>query len=164
MFKLLLAFIDPGSALLVLRDGKPVQIKVEGVADIQTGRKITAKTNFRLASITKQFTATAILLLAKDGEVRVDDDDGKHIPVWPLYANGVTIRHLLTHTTAPNNSNNGFRRSDVRPSSSGCNFNRGTHTVPSRPASGTGSVLEMLSSSPTAAANETPGFSRAIPW
>jgi len=99
MFNLLLAFIDPGSALLVLRDGKPVRIKAEGVADIQTGRKITAKTNFRLASITKQFTATAILLLAKDGEMTVDDAVCKRIPGWPAYASGVTIRHLLTHTS-----------------------------------------------------------------
>ena len=75
MFILLLAFIDPGSALLVLRDGKPVQIKVEGAADIQKGRKITTKTNFRFASITKQFTA--ILPLTKDGKFAVNDAVGK---------------------------------------------------------------------------------------
>ncbi len=99
MFILLLAFLDPGSALLVLRDGKPVQTKVEGTADIRTGRKVSANTNFRLASVTKQFTATAILLLAKDGKLSLADPVAKHIPRWPAYAAGVTVRHLLTHTS-----------------------------------------------------------------
>jgi CubicO group peptidase (beta-lactamase class C family) len=100
MLCFLLAMLDPGSALLILRDGKPVQTKVEGTADVESGRKITAKTNFRLASVTKQFTATAILLLAKDGKLSIDDPASKHVPgPWPAYANGVTIRHLLTHTS-----------------------------------------------------------------
>lgn len=100
MLCFLLAMLDPGSALLLLRDGKPVQIKVDGVADIESGRKITAKTNFRLASVTKQFTATAILLLARDGKLSIDDPVSKHVPgLWPAYANGVTIHHLLTHTS-----------------------------------------------------------------
>ena len=99
LFPLLLAMLEPGSALLILRDGKPVQTKVEGAADIQSGRKITAKTNFRLASVTKQFTATAILLLAKDGKLHIDDPVAKHLSPWPAYANAVTIRHLLTHTS-----------------------------------------------------------------
>ncbi|MBL8239492.1 MAG: beta-lactamase family protein [Bryobacterales bacterium] len=96
---LLLAMLEPGSALVVLRDGRPVQTHVEGAADIATGLAITAKTNFRLASITKQFTATAILLLAKDGKLSIDDPASKHLPKWPAYAGGVTIRHLLTHTS-----------------------------------------------------------------
>ncbi len=92
--------LDPGSALLILRDGKPIQTKVEGAADVESGRRITAKTNFRLASVTKQFTATAILLLAKDGKLSIDDPVSKHVSgSWPAYANGVTIRHLLTHTS-----------------------------------------------------------------
>ena len=100
MLCFLLAMLDPGSALLILRDGKPVQTKVEGVADVESGRKITEKTNFRLASVTKQFTATAILLLAKDGTLSIDDPVSKHVSgPWPAYANGVTIRHLLTHSS-----------------------------------------------------------------
>jgi len=99
MLPFLLAMLDPGSALLILRDGKPIELKTEGAADIQTGRKIDANTNFRLASVTKQFTATAILLLGKDGKLTIGDPVAKHIPDWPAYANGVTIRHLLTHTS-----------------------------------------------------------------
>lgn len=94
---LLLAMLEPGSALLILKDGKPIRTKFEGAADIQTGRKISAHTNFRLASITKQFTATGILLLAKDRKLSIDDSVSKHISEWPAYANAVTIRHLLTH-------------------------------------------------------------------
>jgi len=91
--------LDPGSALLVLGDGKPIHTVLEGAADIQSGRKVTRKTNFRLASITKQFTATAILLLAREGKLDINDPAGKHISPWPAYASGVTIRHLLTHTS-----------------------------------------------------------------
>ena len=70
------------------------------MADIESGRRITPKTNFRLASVTKQFTATAILLLARDGKLSIDDPVSKHVPgFWPAYAGGVTIRHLLTHTS-----------------------------------------------------------------
>jgi len=96
---IVLAMLDPGSALIVLQNGKPIRMVVEGAADIQSGRKVTRKTNFRLASITKQFTATAILLLAKDGKLAIDDPAAKHIPAWPAYAKDVTIRHLLTHTS-----------------------------------------------------------------
>ena len=100
MLCFLLAMLGPGSAMLILRDGMPVQTKVEGTADVESGRKITTRTNFRLASITKQFTATAILLLAKDGKLSMDDPVSKHVPgFWPAYANGITIRHLLTHTS-----------------------------------------------------------------
>jgi hypothetical protein len=91
--------LQPASALLINRDRKPVQTKVDGAADTQSGRKIIAKTNFRLASITKQFTATAILLLASDGNLTIDDLAAKHLPAWPPFAAGVTIRHLLTHTS-----------------------------------------------------------------
>jgi CubicO group peptidase (beta-lactamase class C family) len=99
MFILLLAFLDPGSALLVLRDGKPIHSRFEGAADLQTGRRIGARTNFRLASITKQFTATSVLLLARDGKLAIDDKVARYLSNWPDYASGVTVRHLLTHTS-----------------------------------------------------------------
>lgn len=96
---LLLAMLDPGSALLVLENGKPVQIRTEGAADIRTARKIDAKTNFRLASVSKQFTATAVLLLAKDGRLTLDDPAARHLAPLPAWAAGITVRHLLTHTS-----------------------------------------------------------------
>jgi CubicO group peptidase (beta-lactamase class C family) len=96
---LLALLLEPGSAFLLLRDGKPVETRVEGTADIRTGRPITARTNFRLASVSKQFTATAILLLARDGRLTLDDAASRHLPAWPAYAQAVTIRHLLTHTS-----------------------------------------------------------------
>jgi len=96
---LLFAMLDPGSALMLLENGKTVKVRTEGAADIRTGRKIDAKTNFRLASVSKQFTATAILLLAKDGRLSLDDPAARHLAPLPAWAAGITVRHLLTHTS-----------------------------------------------------------------
>ncbi|MBM3756975.1 MAG: beta-lactamase family protein [Acidobacteria bacterium] len=94
---LLAAAIEPGSATMVLRDGKVESMRVEGFADIAAKRRVTAKTNFRLASVTKQFTATAILLLEREGKLQLDDPVSKHLQNWPDYARAITIRHLLQH-------------------------------------------------------------------
>ena len=59
----------PGAAVLVIRDGRPVFRRGYGVTDLRTRRPIDPHTNFRLASFTKQFTATAIMLLAHDGKL-----------------------------------------------------------------------------------------------
>lgn len=97
MLPLLLALIEPGSAILVLHDGKVIERRVEGYADIDARKKVTPKSNFRLASVTKQFTATAILLLEKDGKLRRSDLVADHLPGWPVYARDVTVQHLLQH-------------------------------------------------------------------
>jgi CubicO group peptidase (beta-lactamase class C family) len=97
LFFLLAATLEPGSATLIWRDGKVESMRVEGYADIAAKRRVTAKTNFRLASVTKQFTATAVLLCERDGKLTLDDPVSKHIADWPAYANAITIRHLLQH-------------------------------------------------------------------
>lgn len=94
---LLAAALEPGSATLVWRDGKVESMRVEGYADIAAARRVTAKTNFRLASVTKQFTATAILLCQRDGKLTLDDPVSKHLADWPAYARAITIRQLLQH-------------------------------------------------------------------
>lgn len=94
---LLAATFEPGSATLIFRDGKVESMRVEGSADIAAKRRVTPKTNFRLASVTKQFTATAILLCERDGKLTLDDPVSKHIANWPAYAGAITIRHLLQH-------------------------------------------------------------------
>lgn len=99
MWLFLLAMLDPGSALLVLDHGKVVRTEATGTADLRTGERITAKTNFRLASVSKQFTATAILLLRKDGKISLDDAVARHLAPLPAWAAGITVRHLLTHTS-----------------------------------------------------------------
>ena len=88
----------PGAAVLVIRDGRVVFEKGYGLADVETHTPVTPETDFRLASLTKQFTATAIMLLAADGTLHYDDPVTRWVPNLPAYARGVTVRHLLNHT------------------------------------------------------------------
>src|SRR5688572_1684022 len=89
----------PGAALLVVRDGEPIVRRGYGLADLEQGAPVTPATNFRLASVTKQFTAAAILLLAEDDRLGLDDPARKWLPALPSAADEVTIRQLLTHTS-----------------------------------------------------------------
>lgn len=89
----------PGASLLVIRDGKPPIRRVYGMADLEEGVAVTPATNYRLASVSKQFTAAAVLLLAEDGQLTLDDPVRKWLPVLPDTSTGVTIRHLLTHAS-----------------------------------------------------------------
>jgi len=89
----------PGAAVLVLRDGRPVVRAGYGLADLETGTPATPETNYRLASVTKQFTAAGILLLAEGGRLTIDDRAHDWLPSLPKAAETVTIRHLLTHTS-----------------------------------------------------------------
>ena len=89
----------PGAAVLVARDAEPIARLAYGLADLQLATAITPATNFRLASITKQFTAAAILLLAEDGRLGLDDCVRDRLPTLPRAAGGVTIRQLLTHSS-----------------------------------------------------------------
>ena len=88
----------PGASVLVLRDGAPVVRKAYGLADLEQGIAATTATNYRLASVTKQFTAAAILLLAEDGRLGLDDPVRRWLPSLPAGDDAITIRHLLTHT------------------------------------------------------------------
>lgn len=90
---------DPGCALLVLKDGKAVFEKGYGVAELRTHEKISPGTNFRLASLTKQFTAMAIMLLAHDGKLRYDERLTDLFPGFPAYGKAITIREMLHHTS-----------------------------------------------------------------
>ena len=89
----------PGASVLVLRDGQPIVRTGYGLADLETHTPATATTNYRLASVTKQFTAASILLLAEDGKLKLTDPARKWLPTLPKAAEPITIRHLLTHTS-----------------------------------------------------------------
>ncbi len=89
--------VVPGAAVRVLRDGEPVLTRTYGVADIATQRAIGVSSNFRLASISKQFTALAILMLIDEGRLSFDTPLSEVFPEFPPYANRITIRHLLQH-------------------------------------------------------------------
>jgi CubicO group peptidase (beta-lactamase class C family) len=69
-----------------------------GYADLETKVPVRRNTRFVVGSISKQFTAAAILMLARDGKLRLDDAASRFVPELPEYARGVTIRQLLHHT------------------------------------------------------------------
>jgi CubicO group peptidase (beta-lactamase class C family) len=89
---------QPGLAVLVRRDGRSVVERAFGVRELR-GARIDARTGFRLASVTKQITAAAIVLLVREGRLRYDDSLTWALPSFPRYGQAVTIRHLLTHTS-----------------------------------------------------------------
>lgn len=89
----------PGASVLVLRDGAPLVRRSYGMADIEAGTPATPQTNYRLASVSKQFTAAAVLLLTEDGRLHLDDRVHRWLPTLPDVAEPITIRHLLTHTS-----------------------------------------------------------------
>lgn len=89
----------PGASVLVVQDGRAVVRKSYGLADLEEQTPATPSTNYRLASVTKQFTAAAILLLAQDGKLTLDDRIRPWLPSLPTAADAITIRHLLTHTS-----------------------------------------------------------------
>ena len=90
---------DPGCAVLVIKDGQPVFRRGYGVSDLRTLRRIGPATNFRLASLTKQFTAMAIMLLVHDGKLRYEDRLTDVFSDFPAYGKAITIRQLLNHTS-----------------------------------------------------------------
>jgi len=89
----------PGASLLVVRDRKSVVRRSYGRSNLEDRVAATPETNYRLASVTKQFTAAAILLLVQDGKISLDDRLKKWLPSLPSAVDSVTITHLLTHTS-----------------------------------------------------------------
>jgi len=95
-----IAFSDsPGFAVLVKKDGKTIFEQSYGVRDLRTKAKIDARTNFRLASFTKQFTAIAAMLLVRDGKLRYEESVTNIFPEFPAYGKTITVRNLLNHTS-----------------------------------------------------------------
>ena len=90
---------SPGCAVGVYRDGRILYARGYGMANLELGVPNTPRTVFDIGSVSKQFAATAILLLAQDGKLSLSDDIRKYFPELPAYASGVTIRHLLNHTS-----------------------------------------------------------------
>lgn len=99
LLKGLIAEREPGAAVLVVKDGRAVYIGARGVADLQAMRPIDGQTNFRLASVTKQFTAAAVMLLVHDGKLRYEDRLTDIFPDFPEYGRAITVRNLLDHTS-----------------------------------------------------------------
>jgi len=88
----------PGAAVIVIKNGTIIVNKGYGLANIESNKPIDSETKFLLASVTKQFTAMAIMILEERGKLRYDDTLAKYIPEFPSYAKRIAIRHLLNHT------------------------------------------------------------------
>ena len=89
----------PGASITVVKAGNIIYEDAFGLANCKTGEPATPTTNYRLASVTKQFTATAILMLEQRGKLSINDRIVKYLPELAKIAPKVTIKHLLTHTS-----------------------------------------------------------------
>ena len=87
----------PGAAVAVVRNGQVIFVKAYGMADVAKGVVNSPATIFRLASITKTFTAVAVLQLIEDGKLKLDDPLSKYVADFPN-ADKILISHLLSHT------------------------------------------------------------------
>jgi len=88
-----------GFSVSVVRNGQPVLANGYGYADLAEGVPASANTVYRLASITKQFTAAATLHLAEEGKLSLDDPISDYLPQYPALDQRITVRHLLSHTS-----------------------------------------------------------------
>lgn len=89
----------PGLQLAVVRNGKIIKAQSYGVASLELNAPVTDDTMFEIASNSKQYTTGAIMLLAQDGKLKLDDGITKYLSGLPQTYNAITVRHLLNHTS-----------------------------------------------------------------
>jgi CubicO group peptidase (beta-lactamase class C family) len=89
----------PGLDLAVVQRGQVVKMQGYGLASVELDLPVTPDSVFELASLTKQFTASAVMKLVEEGKVGRDDPVTKYVAGAPATWNAITIRHLLTHTS-----------------------------------------------------------------
>lgn len=89
----------PGASVMVIHKGKSVFAKGYGLADLVAKAPCTTNTNFRLASVSKQFTAMAVLILSERGKLKLNDTLTDFFPEFPAYGKQITVSNLLTHTS-----------------------------------------------------------------
>jgi CubicO group peptidase (beta-lactamase class C family) len=89
----------PGASVAVIQHGKLIFAKGYGIANLEYNIPIKPDTIFHVASVSKQFTAMAVVLLELDGKLALDDDVHQYLPELPDYGNKITIRNLLQHTS-----------------------------------------------------------------
>lgn len=89
----------PGASVLVMVHDSIIFKRSYGLASVKENIPVTSTTNFRLASVTKQFTAMAVMMLQEQGKLSYDDKILKFFPDFPLYGKDITVRNLLNHTS-----------------------------------------------------------------
>jgi CubicO group peptidase (beta-lactamase class C family) len=90
---------EPGAAVLIAKQGKPIYRKAFGNANLELGVAMAPINVFEIGSITKQFTAISILMLEEQGKLKIDDEITKYIQDYPTLGKTITIHHLLNHTS-----------------------------------------------------------------
>jgi len=101
---------EPGAAVAVLRDGAFIHRAAYGLADLEWGTPLRPDCSFRIASLSKQFTAAAVMRLAEQGALAIDDPVKRHLPDFDPRGRTVTLRHLLNHTSGIRNHDEGHAR------------------------------------------------------
>ncbi len=89
----------PGACVMVIQNGKILAAKGYGLADLETKTPCATNTNFRLASVTKQFTAMAVMILAERKKLSLDERLTDFFPEFPEYGKLISVRQLLSHTS-----------------------------------------------------------------
>jgi len=89
----------PSASFAVIRGNDTLAFGAHGLANVDVWRAPTATTIYEIGSITKQFTAAAVMKLVEQGRVKLDDDLSKYVPQFPLQGKKVSIRQLLNHTS-----------------------------------------------------------------
>lgn len=93
----------PSLSIAVSRNGRTIYAKAFGKADLEQNVPATPGTVYLIGSVTKQFTAAAVMSLVEDGKLRLDDSLGRFLPDWPAAGRAVTVRQLLNHTSGIKN-------------------------------------------------------------
>jgi D-alanyl-D-alanine carboxypeptidase len=103
----------PGVALAVIRDGHPVKVKTYGLANVELNVPVTPDTEFRIASVSKQIIAIGVMLLVSDGKMKFTDSICQYLEDCPESWRGITIRHVLTHTSGLMSDAPGYNRFEI---------------------------------------------------
>lgn len=89
----------PGASVMIIKDGKVLYTRGYGLADLETKEPVTLSTCFRLASVTKQFTAMSVMILAERKKLSYDKTLSDFFPDFPSPGKKITVRHLLNHVS-----------------------------------------------------------------
>ncbi|WP_293677373.1 serine hydrolase [uncultured Phenylobacterium sp.] len=106
---------EPGVAVAVLRDGEVIHRRAYGMADLEWELPLEPDCSFRIASLTKQFTAAAVLRLAEQGRLALEDPLQRHLPAFDPRGRIVTLEHLLNHTSGLRNHDKTEPLREARP-------------------------------------------------
>jgi CubicO group peptidase (beta-lactamase class C family) len=109
--------VTPGCALAAIKDGQIIYKRGYGMAKLEDNLVMTPDKIFDIGSVSKQFTATCVAILAREGKISLDDDIRKYIPEMPKYEKPITIKHLIHHTSGLRDYNALLELAGFRPES-----------------------------------------------